>query len=73
VPQTSRGRTFSITGFGRTGELFAATRFGLEPDMLLFAKCVTSGYLPLGGVLVSGRIAAPFWDDGAPAFRHGLT
>jgi adenosylmethionine-8-amino-7-oxononanoate aminotransferase len=63
-----------ITGFGRTGELFAATRFGLEPDLLLFAKGVTSGYLPLGGVMVSERVAAPFWDDdGAPAFRHGLT
>jgi len=63
-----------ITGFGRTGELFASTRFGLEPDMLLFAKGVTSGYLPLGGVMVSDRVAAPFWDeDSSLVFRHGLT
>jgi putrescine aminotransferase len=63
-----------ITGFGRTGELFASTRFGLEPDMLLFAKGVTSGYLPLGGVMVADRLAAPFWDEGSPLiFRHGLT
>jgi len=63
-----------ITGFGRTGELFASTRFGLEPDILLFAKGVTSGYLPLGGVMVADHLAEPFWDDASPhAFRHGLT
>jgi putrescine aminotransferase len=63
-----------ITGFGRTGELFASERFGLQPDMLLFAKGVTSGYLPLGGVVVADRVAAPFWDAGSSVlFRHGLT
>jgi adenosylmethionine-8-amino-7-oxononanoate aminotransferase len=63
-----------ITGFGRTGELFSSTRFGLDPDVLLFAKGVTSGYLPVGGAMVSEGVAAPFWDgDDAPAFRHGLT
>lgn len=63
-----------ITGFGRTGELFASTRFGLEPDLLLFAKGVTSGYLPLGGVMVAGHVAKPFWEDGSElVFRHGLT
>jgi adenosylmethionine-8-amino-7-oxononanoate aminotransferase len=45
-----------ITGFGRTGEMFATDRYGLEPDLLTFAKGVTSGYAPLGGVRVSPRI-----------------
>ena len=63
-----------ITGFGRTGELFASQRFGIEPDILMFAKGVTSGYLPLGGAIVSGRVAAPFWDDDSDlSLRHGLT
>ena len=63
-----------ITGFGRTGELFASTRFDLEPDVLLFAKGITSGYLPLGGALVGPRVAEPFWaDDSELTFRHGLT
>jgi adenosylmethionine-8-amino-7-oxononanoate aminotransferase len=41
--------------------------------MITFAKGVTSGYLPLGGVVVSGRLAEPFWEPGAPPFRHGAT
>ena len=41
-----------ITGFGRTGVLWGSQRFGIEPDMVIFAKVVTSGYQPLGGVLV---------------------
>ena len=64
-----------ITGFGRTGELFATTRYGIEPDMITFAKGVSSGYVPLGGVLVGQRVKAPFWDDPVPGavFRHGYT
>jgi adenosylmethionine-8-amino-7-oxononanoate aminotransferase len=63
-----------INGFGRCGEWFATQRFGLEPDMLVFAKGVTSGYLPLGGIMVGERVAEPFWEDGsALTFRHGLT
>ena len=63
-----------IVGFGRLGGWTGVERFGLEPDMIVFAKGVTSGYLPLGGVIVSGEIAAPFWDaDSAPALRHGAT
>jgi putrescine aminotransferase len=45
-----------ITGFGRTGKWFALGHWGIEPDLMSFAKGVTSGYLPLGGVLVSKRI-----------------
>ena len=42
--------------------------------MIIFAKGVTSGYLPLGGVVVSGRVAEPFWGEpGGPVFRHGAT
>jgi adenosylmethionine-8-amino-7-oxononanoate aminotransferase len=63
-----------ITGFGRVGAMFAAQRYGFEPDMVVFAKGVTSGYAPLGGVLVSPRVWQPFFDgDDAPVFRHGLT
>lgn len=63
-----------ITGFGRAGAMFASERFGIAPDMLLFAKGVTSGYLPVGGVIVSGRVAEPFWRDGSElVFHHGLT
>jgi len=46
-----------ITGFGRTGDWFALSRYGIEPDIISFAKGVTSGYFPLGGIGVSDRIA----------------
>lgn len=64
-----------ITGFGRAGALFGSLRFGIEPDMVTFAKGVTSGYAPLGGVLVGPRVRAPFWDEPVPGavFRHGYT
>lgn len=45
-----------ITGFGRTGRWFALGHWGVEPDMVSFAKGVTSAYLPLGGILVSQRV-----------------
>ncbi len=45
-----------ITGFGRTGEWFALNRWGVEPDIMSFAKGVTSGYVPLGGIQVSDKI-----------------
>lgn len=64
-----------ITGFGRTGEMFAAQRYGVDADMVTFAKGVTSGYAPLGGVLVAPRIWEPFYIDSpdTPIFRHGAT
>jgi adenosylmethionine-8-amino-7-oxononanoate aminotransferase len=64
-----------ITGFGRTGAMFAAQRYGVRPDLVTFAKGVTSGYAPLGGVLVAPRIWEPFYRDevGTPVFRHGAT
>lgn len=64
-----------ITGFGRTGRLWGSQRYGIEPDLMTFAKGVTSGYVPLGGVLVGRRVRAPFWDEPVPGavFRHGYT
>lgn len=63
-----------ITGFGRAGTLFACERFGLRPDMVLVAKGITSGYAPLGGVLIGPRVWEPFFTgDDAPVFRHGIT
>jgi len=62
-----------IGAFGRLGTWFGAERFGVRPDLICFAKGVTSGYLPLGGVVVSGRVAEPFWEHGATIFRHGPT
>lgn len=63
-----------ICGFGRTGEMFALNRYGVEPDILAFAKGVTSGYLPLGGIQISDRIldamnSAPVEDS----WMHGYT
>ena len=62
-----------ICGFGRVGEWFASGRFGLDPDLVTFAKGVTSGYLPLGGVIVGGHVREPFWSPGAGVWRHGYT
>jgi adenosylmethionine-8-amino-7-oxononanoate aminotransferase len=64
-----------ICAFGRLGTWYGIERWpGVVPDMITFAKGVTSGYLPLGGVVISPEIAAPFWDDpDAPPFRHGAT
>ncbi len=63
-----------ICAFGRLGDWFGIERWNVEPSMIVFAKGVTSGYLPLGGVVVSERVAEPFWREaGGPVFRHGST
>ncbi len=63
-----------ITGFGRTGEMFATDTFDVSPDMIVVAKGITSGYAPLGGILVGPRVWEPFFATGdAPIFRHGVT
>ncbi len=64
-----------ITGYGRVGSMFGSERWNLRPDVVLTAKGITSGYVPLGAVLVSGRVAEPFWvDRGSPVmWRHGYT
>ena len=62
-----------ITGYGRVGSMFASTRWALDPDLILTAKGLTSGYLPMGAVLVAGRIAEPFWNSPGVMWRHGYT
>lgn len=63
-----------ICGFGRTGTMFACERFGLNPDIVLMAKGITSGYLPLGAAAFGQRLWEPFWQDGSEVvFHHGLT
>lgn len=63
-----------ICGFGRLGTWYGIERFGVVPDMIVFAKGVSSGYLPVGGVVVSGEIADPLWSESTGrAFRQGTT
>jgi len=62
-----------ITGFGRTGEWFASTRWNLDPDLVTCAKGITSGYLPLGAVLAAPRVWEPFFAEDAGMWRHGYT
>lgn len=62
-----------ITGFGRLGDWFGANRFNLEPDLILFAKGVTAGYQPLGGVVAAPNVAAPFFQTPGVMWRHGYT
>jgi adenosylmethionine-8-amino-7-oxononanoate aminotransferase len=59
-----------ICGFGRLGELFGSTYFGVEPDVITTAKGITSSYAPLGAVLVRKSVADAFGEN---AFQHGLT
>lgn len=59
-----------MAGFGRTGEWFAIQNFDVTPDLITFAKGVTSGYVPLGGVAINSEIAATFDDR---AYPGGLT
>jgi taurine--2-oxoglutarate transaminase len=59
-----------MVGFGRIGEWFAVNKFGVTPDLITFAKGVNSGYVPLGGVVISQKIAARF---DTVAFQGGLT
>lgn len=62
-----------ICGFGRLGEWWGSNRFDIRPDLVTFAKGVTSGYLPLGGVLVGPTIRGIVEGDEAFVFRHGYT
>ena len=61
-----------ITGFGRLGDWFASPIYEIKPDLIPFAKGVTSGYLPLGGVLVNNRVANTIIEEGGE-FAHGYT
>ena len=61
-----------IGGFGRTGEWFAHEYFGFEPDTLSIAKGLTSGYIPMGGLVLSKKMARVLVEQGG-VFAHGLT
>ncbi|HEU5158358.1 MAG TPA: aspartate aminotransferase family protein [Streptosporangiaceae bacterium] len=61
-----------ICAFGRLGHYFGAERYGYVPDIITFAKGITSGYSPLGGMLVSDRLVEPFL-TGTTTFLHGVT
>jgi len=61
-----------ITGFGRTGEWFGAEHFGITADLMPIAKGLSSGYLPIGGVLVGDRVADVLIEQGGE-FAHGFT
>ena len=62
-----------ICGFGRLGEWFGATHYGVTPDLVTFAKGVTSGYIPLGGVLVGKAVRDALEADTSFFLRHGFT
>ncbi len=61
-----------ITGFGRTGKLFGLQHWGVEPDLMQFAKAITSGYFPLGGIGISDEIAQTMNESGQ-AWMHAYT
>lgn len=62
-----------ISGFGRTGSWFASQTYGVTPDLITFAKGVTSGYQPLGGVICSRAVCDVLEADPGFLFRHGYT
>jgi putrescine aminotransferase len=61
-----------ICAFGRLGTWFGYEKFGYKPDLVTFAKAITSGYIPLGGVLVGDRVAKVLIEQGGE-FNHGYT
>ncbi|MDQ3538905.1 MAG: aminotransferase class III-fold pyridoxal phosphate-dependent enzyme [Actinomycetota bacterium] len=62
-----------ICAFGRLGSWWGAERFGVRPDLVTFAKAVTSGYVPLGGVVIGGPVRRVLESDPALVLRHGHT
>jgi adenosylmethionine-8-amino-7-oxononanoate aminotransferase len=62
-----------ITGFGRTGKMFACEHWGVTPDMMTMAKGITSGYIPMGGAITRKNIADAFVGSQRVSFRHVIT
>jgi adenosylmethionine-8-amino-7-oxononanoate aminotransferase len=62
----------TITAFGRIGETFAVNRYGVQPDIIICAKGLTSGYAPMGAMIASDRLFEPF-STGINMFAHGST
>ena len=61
-----------ICGFGRTGNWWGSQTYGIEPDLMPIAKGITAGYLPMGGVFISDRVAGPLMEKAGEIF-HGYT
>ena len=61
-----------ICAFGRLGYYFGSDRYGYQPDIITFAKGITSGYAPLGGMMVTDKLMEPF-SEGHTSFLHGVT
>ncbi len=62
-----------ICGFGRVGDWFGTTRYGIEPDMMTMAKGLTSAYAPLGALVASEKVIEPFFDEPQKMLVHGIT
>jgi adenosylmethionine-8-amino-7-oxononanoate aminotransferase len=62
-----------ICGFGRVGDWFGSTRYGIEPDMMTLAKGITSAYAPLGAVVAAPQVVEPFFSEATTSFIHGIT
>ena len=62
-----------ITGFGRTGKMFATEHWGVVPDMMTVAKGITSGYIPMGGCITRGEISDAFVGSVKSSFKHVIT
>jgi adenosylmethionine-8-amino-7-oxononanoate aminotransferase len=62
-----------ITGFGRTGRMFACEHWGVAPDIMTVAKGITSGYIPMGGAITSKAVADAFIGSPRASFRHVIT
>ncbi len=61
-----------ITGFGRTGKMFATEQWGIKPDIFTVAKALTSGYIPIGAAIASKKVSEAFMGDDSQ-FRHLIT
>ncbi|HSK16147.1 MAG TPA: aspartate aminotransferase family protein [Gaiellaceae bacterium] len=62
-----------ICGFGRVGDWFGTTRYGIEPDLMTLAKGITSAYAPLGAVVATPKVVEPFFAEATSSFVHGIT
>ena len=62
-----------ICGFGRVGDWFGSTRYGIEPDLMTLAKGITSAYAPLGAVVAAPQVIEPFFSEAKTSFVHGIT
>jgi adenosylmethionine-8-amino-7-oxononanoate aminotransferase len=62
-----------ICGFGRVGDWFGSTRYGIEPDLMTLAKGITSAYAPLGALVASTKVIEPFFGEPTRMLTHGIT